>query len=118
MTQRFTLIGLVEPATEDLVEAFNRWYLGNHVEDTFRAPVVKSARVLKAAKGFLDFASPGAYIALYEMEGESAAAVEAALLAYQQDPNGWTGREPQNGSLGVIGAGFYEEVLRFDGPSD
>ena len=112
-TKRFTLIGLVEPATEDLVEAFNTWYLGNHVEDTFRAPVVTKARVLRAAKPFLDFAPPGAYVAIYEMEGESAAAVEAALLAYQQDPKGWSERAPNNGSLGVIGAGFYEEVLSF-----
>jgi len=111
--QKFTLIGIVEPATEDLVEAFNQWYLGNHVEDTYRAPVVTSARILRATKSFLDFAPPGAYIALYEMEGESAAGVEAALLNYQQDPAGWSERQPNNGSLGVIGAGFYEEVLSF-----
>lgn len=116
MTNTYTLIGLVEPATEDLVGAFEEWYLGNHVEDTYRAPVVKSARILKAAKGFLDFPNPGPYLAIYELEGESAEQVQAALLAYQADPEGWSGRLPNNGSLGVIGSGFYEEVLRFGEP--
>lgn len=113
MSDTFTLIGLVEPASPNLVEAFNNWYLGNHIEDVSNAPTVKSARVLKAKKGFMADNAPSPYLAIYELEGENAERAEAALLAYLADPDAWQQRQPNNNSLGIIGAGIYEEIMRF-----
>ena len=106
------LIGLVEPKTEDLVEAFNQWYLGNHIEDTFNCPQVKSVRSFRAAKGFLGD-PPAGYLTIYEFEGDDAAAAEAALLAYQADPDSWAERQPNNDSMKIVSAGWYEQVLSF-----
>ena len=51
MAKKLILMGLVEPQSEDLVEAFNQWYLGNHVEDTYNCPNVKSVQVLQGRAG-------------------------------------------------------------------
>ena len=56
---------------------------------------------------------PAQYLAVYEFEGEDAEEAERALGAYQEDPNGWSGRQPSNDSMGVIGAGWYVEELSF-----
>ena len=29
MSKKLVLVGMVEPETEDLIEAFNEWYIGN-----------------------------------------------------------------------------------------
>ena len=106
------LVGLVEPQA-DMEEAFNEWYLGNHVEDTSRAPHVQLARCYRAVKGFLGDA-PSGYLAIYEVTTDDAAEAERILGEYQRDPDAWSERQPGNGSLKVIGAGWYEEVLAFD----
>ena len=106
------LIGLVEPKTQDLVQAFNQWYLGNHIEDTYNCPQVKSVRSFRATKGFLGD-PPAEYLTIYEFEGADAAAAEAALLAYQADPKGWAERQPSNDSMKIVSAGWYEQVLSF-----
>ena len=110
--KKLILMGLVEPKSEDLVEAFNSWYLGNHVEDTYNCPVIKSVRSFKAVRGFLGDA-PAQYLTIYEFEGHDAEAAEAALAAYQSDPNGWAQRQPNNDSMAVVGAGWYEEAIAF-----
>ena len=53
MGKKLILMGLVEPETEDLVEAFNEWYLGNHIEDTYNCPNISAVRSFKAVRGFL-----------------------------------------------------------------
>ncbi len=110
--KKLILMGLVEPKSEDLVEAFNSWYLGNHVEDTYNCPVITSVRSFKAVRGFLGDA-PAQFLTIYEFEGDDAEAAEAALAAYQSDPNGWAQRQPNNDSMAVVGAGWYEEAIAF-----
>ena len=109
---RLVLVGLVEPQA-DMEDAFNEWYLGNHVEDTANAPHVTLARCYRAVKGFLGDA-PSGYMAIYEVSVDDPAEAERILGAYQRDPDAWADRQPSNGSLKVIGAGWYEEVLAFD----
>ena len=106
------LIGLVEPKTTDLIQAFNDWYLGNHIEDTYNCPQVRSVRSFRATRGFLGDA-PAEYLTIYEFDGDDAAAAEAALGAYQADPDGWAKRQPNNDSMKVVSAGWYEQVLEF-----
>lgn len=110
--KKLILMGLVEPASEDLVQAFNDWYLGNHVEDTYNCPVISSVRSFRAVKGFLGDA-PAQYLTIYEFTGSDADAAEAALAAYQADPDGWAQRLPNNNSMAVVGAGWYEEAIAF-----
>ncbi len=109
---QLVLVGLVEPQA-DMEDAFNEWYLGNHVEDTARAPHVKLARCYRAVKGFLG-EPPSGYLAIYEVNIDDPAEAERVLGDYQRDPQAWAERQPGNGSLKVIGAGWYEEVLAFD----
>lgn len=113
MAKKLILMGLVEAKTEDLVDAFNEWYLGNHIEDTYNCPNVKSVRCYKAARGYVGD-PPAQFLTIYEFEGEDAQEAERALAAYQADPNGWSGRLPNNDSMGVVGAGWYLEELSFD----
>ena len=112
MAKKLVLVGLVQPESEDLVEAFNAWYLGNHVEDTFNCPNVKSVRCFKATRGFMGDA-PSEYLTMYEFEGEDAARAEQVLAAYQTDPESWSKRLPNNNSMAVVGAGWYHEELAF-----
>jgi hypothetical protein len=112
VAKKLILMGLVQPKSDDLVEAFKEWYLGNHIEDTYNCPIVKSVRCFKAVKGYAGEA-PAEYLAIYEFEGEDAEAAERALAEYQADPDGWAGRLPGNDSMGVVGAGWYEEALSF-----
>jgi len=112
MGRKLILMGLIEPETEDLVEAFNEWYLGNHVEDTSNCPNITSARCFKAVQGFLG-ESPGAYLSIYEFEGEDVDEAGRILDQYQADPDAYPPREPANGSVKTLGAGWYEEVVAF-----
>ena len=112
MTKRLVLVGLVQPIDGDHIKAFEEWYLGNHVEDTYNCPNVKSVTCFKATKGFLGDA-PSEYMTIYEFEGEDAEAAEKVLGAYQADPNGWDKREPNNNSMGIVGAGWYLEEIGF-----
>ena len=111
-SKKLVLMGLVEPKSEDLVAAFNSWYLGNHVEDTYNCPQITAVRSFKAVKGFLG-APPAQYLTIYEFEGSDAEAAERALAAYQSDPDAWAQRLPNNGSMAVVGAGWYEEAVAF-----
>ena len=109
MAEKLILIGLVQPK-KDMVEAFNEWYLGNHIEDTFNCPVIKTARCYRATRGFLGKV-PSEYMTIYEFEGSDA--MEQALGAYQMDPNSWAERQPNNDSMEVVGAGWYHEEMTF-----
>lgn len=108
---KLVLVGLVQPE-KDKLEAFNEWYLGNHVEDTYNCPNITSVRCFKATRGFLG-APPSEYLTIYEFEGEDAEEAERILGEYQSDPNSWEKRQPNNGSMEVVGAGWYEEEISF-----
>ncbi len=108
---KLVLVGLVQPF-KDKEQAFNEWYLGNHVEDTFNCPSISAVRCFKAVRGFLG-APPSEYLTIYEFIGEDAAAAEQALAKYQADPDAWPKREPSNDSMEVVGAGWYEEEIGF-----
>ena len=112
MAKRLVLVGLVQPKSDDLIEAFNEWYLGNHVEDVSNCPNVKSVTCFKAEKGFLGDA-PSQYLTMYEFEGEDAEAAEKILGEYQSNPNAWDKRMPNNDSMQIVGAGWYSEALSF-----
>ena len=112
MAKKLVLMGLVQPENEDLVEAFNEWYLGNHVEDTYNCPNITSVRCFKAVRGFLGD-PPAEYLTIYEFQGEDAERAEQVLAAYQADPNGWAKRRPNNNSMAVVGAGWYQEEVTF-----
>lgn len=114
MAKTLVLMGLVQPK-KDSVEAFNEWYLGNHVEDTFNCPNIKAVRCFKAVRGFLGD-PPSGYLTIYEFEGEDAAEAERVLGAYQADPQAWPKRQPNNNSMEIVGAGWYLEEMSF--PSD
>ena len=111
MAKKLVLIGLVEPK-KDKVEAFKEWYLGNHIEDTYNCPNISAVRCFKAAKGFMG-APPSEYLTIYEIAGEDAVEAERVLGAYQMDPQGWEQRQPDNDSMAVVGAGWYEEEVVF-----
>ena len=108
------LMGLVEPKTQDDVAAFNSWYLGNHIEDTFNCPNIKAVRCYRAERGFLGKV-PAQFLTVYEFEGDDAEAAEKILGAYQANPDGWAKREPNNDSMAVVGAGWYSEAVAFSG---
>ncbi|MEM6707466.1 MAG: hypothetical protein AAF648_01645 [Pseudomonadota bacterium] len=110
--KQLILIGLVEPKSSDAIEAFNSWYLGNHIEDTYNCPEVTSVTSYKAVRGFLGDA-PAEYLTIYTFRGQDAAAAEAALGAYQADPDGWAERQPNNDSMKIVGAGWYEAAISF-----
>lgn len=109
MAKKLVLIGLVEPK-KDKVEAFKEWYLGNHIEDTYNCPNVAAVRCFKAVRGFMGV-PPSEYLTIYEIAGEDAEEAERVLGAYQMDPQGWEQRQPNNDSMTVVGAGWYEEEV-------
>jgi hypothetical protein len=110
--ERLVLVGLVEPKSDDVVGAFNEWYLGNHVEDTFHCPNITAVRCFRAERGFLG-APPSGYLTMYEFEGTDAEGAEQILAKYQADPDAWPERKPNNGSMAVVGAGWYKEAIAF-----
>ena len=111
MGKKLVLVGLVQPH-QGSEEAFKEWYLGNHVEDTYNCPNISSVRCFKAARGFLGD-PPSQYMTIYEFTGEDAEEAERILGAYQADPDAWAPRQPNNGSMQVVGAGWYEEEISF-----
>lgn len=69
-------------------------------------------RCFKSLKGFLG-EPPAGYITVYEFEGDDAVAAQKVLDAYQADPKGWDKRQPNNQSMKIIGAGWYQEEIAF-----
>ena len=65
MTNKLVLVGLVQPF-KDKIEAFNEWYLGNHVEDTYNCPNISAVRCYKATRGFLG-AAPSEYLTILSL---------------------------------------------------
>lgn len=105
---RFILVGLVEPTSEDVRQAFDEWYLGNHIEDTALCPGFLSGTVYRLRGKHLEIDTPAEYLAIYEVEADSYEEAERVLNEWQSDPDAWAGRLPSNGSLKVHSAGWYE----------
>jgi hypothetical protein len=110
--EKLILVGLVEPIDEASVPAFEQWYLGNHVEDTSHCPGIRRGTVYKLAKKFAGFAAPQ-YLAIYEWEIDDPAEAEKSLARWQRDPSSFPARLPPNGSLKILGSGWYAQALEF-----
>ncbi len=113
---RFILIGLVEPTSPEDQEAFDDFYLGQHIYDTALCPNFLSGTVYKLRGGHVGIDIPSEYIAIYEVDAESYEEAERVLNEWQRDPNAWEGRAEHNEAgaamdhtpLRVKGSGWYE----------
>ena len=103
---KFKLIGLVEPVNEASREAFEEWYLGNHIEDVSHTPGIIRATTHRLIKSFMK-TDPPQYITIYEFEAEEVGDAADALRKYLAEPT-WSGNKPPNGSLKVLSSGWYE----------
>jgi len=110
---KMILVGLVEPKDTDSREAFDAWYLGNHVEDTTNCPGFVSGTVYRLDRGFAG-TTPAQYITIYEVDADDPKEAEKILGRYQRDPDAWPKRLPPNGSLKILGAGWYRLDRRID----
>lgn len=100
------LIGLVEPVSEASQEAFEEWYLGNHIEDVSHTPGIVRATAHRLVKTFMN-TDPPRYVTIYEFDETSAEDAEKALRKYLAKPT-WPGSKPPNDSLRILSAGWYE----------
>ena len=113
---RFILIGLVEPTSPEDQEAFDDFYLGQHIYDTALCPNFLNGTVYKLRGGHVGIDIPSEYIAIYEVDAESYEEAERVLNEWQRDPNAWEGRAEHNEAsaamdhtpLRVKGSGWYE----------
>lgn len=110
---RWQLVGLVQPAAGVAFEEFRSWYLDHHVEDTVHCPGFVSARVYAAVRPFAGTTPPG-FITVYEVDAETPEEAERVLARYQRDPAAFPGRRPPNGSLAILGAGWYRVERRLE----
>jgi hypothetical protein len=102
---KLILVGMVEP-NPGMEAAYDDWYLGNHVEDTANCPAILSGTVYRKVRDFAG-TSPAGNITIYEFDCDSAEEAEQILATYQRDPNSYPDRRPGNGSLKIVGAGWY-----------
>ena len=107
------LIGLVEPTDEASKEAFEEWYLGNHIEDVSHTPGIIRATAHRLVHPFMK-TSPPKYITIYEFETDDMNDAAHALREYLKNPT-WPGSKPNNGSLKIISAGWYHVERSFSG---
>ena len=103
---KLILVGMVEPQP-GMEKDYEEWYLGNHVEDTANCPAILSGTVYRLVKGFAG-TTPAKNITIYEFDAETAEEAEQILAEYQRNPEAWPARLPGNGSLKIVGAGWYE----------
>jgi hypothetical protein len=113
---RFILLGLVEPPSPDHQEAFDEWFVGQHVEDTARCPNFVSGGAYKLAGGHLGSSAVSQYISVYEVDAPSYEEAERVLNEWQRNPDAWEGRQLHRDTgqkygtipLKVVGSGWYE----------
>ena len=106
------LIALVEPLSEDLFDAFEEWYLGNHIEDISHTPGIIRATTHRLEKPFAKTdppqkIEPPQYVTIYEFDTETVEEAMKALHRYLYEPT-WPGSRPPNNSLKILSAGWYE----------
>jgi hypothetical protein len=85
---------------------FEEWYLGNHVEDTAYCPSILNGTVYKLERGFAG-TTPAGYLTIYEFDEDDPLVAEQKLAEYQRNPAAFPARLPGNGSLKIVGAGWY-----------
>ena len=103
---KIKLFGLVEPVSEASREAFEEWYLGNHIEDISHTPGIIKATVHRLEKPFMK-TDPPQYITIYEFETKTIEDAAEALKKYLSNPT-WPGSKPPNDSLRILSSGWYE----------
>jgi hypothetical protein len=108
---KLILVGMVEP-NPGMEKDFDDWYLGNHVEDTANCPSILNGTVYRLARGFAG-TTPSGYLTIYEFDEDDPEEAERKLAEYQRNPESWAGRLPGNGSLKIVGAGWYEFAKAF-----
>ncbi len=121
---QFLLIGLCEPVDASGQQAFEEWFIDQHIEDTTQCPNFVRGRVYELKGPHLDIDTVSRYISVYEVEAESYEEAERVLNAWQADPNAWPGRKRHldtQARLGAMpmkigGSGWYELLRSYDGP--
>ncbi len=121
---QFLLIGLVEPSDKNGQQAFEEWFIDQHIEDTSLCPNFVRGRVYELKGPHLDIDTPTRYLSVYEVEADSYEEAERVLNAWQADQHAWPGRQHHLQTaqrLGGIpmqigGAGWYELLADYAGP--
>jgi len=104
---KMILVGLVEPTSPEQEETFRERYLGNHIQDIANCPGFLSGTVYRLDTPHDDFPVVSRYLTIYEVDAESAQAASDKLHAYVADPNAFPGRLSSEGSLKIVGSGWY-----------
>ena len=121
---RFVLIGLCEPPEPAAQEAFDEWFVNQHIEDTAKCPNFIRGSVFRLSGPHGNGETVSGYLSLYEVEAPSYDEAEAALNAWQRDPDAWEGRKRHRETgeklggvpLRINGSGWYELINSWDGP--
>jgi hypothetical protein len=118
---KFMLIGLCEPP-EGEEDAFDEWFLGQHIEDTVKWPDCIRGSVYRLSGPHLDAETVSGYLSLYEVEADSYEEAERRLNEWQRDPEAWEGRRHHwetakrlgGAPLVVKGSGWYELLASYE----
>ena len=123
---RYILIGLCEPQGPENQDAFDEWFVNQHIEDTAHCPNMIRGSVYQLRAPHLDIETPSAYLSLYEVEAPSHEEAERVLNEWQADPDAWQGRQRHRETgekyggiaMKIRGSGWYELIQSYDGPVD
>ena len=121
---QFLLIGLCEPLDPEDDDAFQEWFVGQHIEDTAKCPNFIRGRVFRLSGPHLDGETVSDYISVYEVEADSYEEAERVLNEWQADPDAWEGRAHHRATakkfgrmpMQIKGSGWYELLGSYDGP--
>ena len=120
----YMLIGLCEPLNDSNQDAFDEWFIDQHIEDTTQCPNFVRGRVFKLSGPHLDIETPSKYLSVYEVEAESYKEAERVLNEWQATPDAWEGRAHHMATMekhgeipmAVRGSGWFELLRSYDGP--
>ncbi|MFT5101519.1 MAG: hypothetical protein ACJAX5_001881 [Patiriisocius sp.] len=121
---RYVLIGLCEPQGKENQEAFDEWFIDQHIEDTAHCPHMIRGSIFKLSGPHLDIETPSGYLSLYEVEAPSYEEAERILNQWQADPDAWEGRREhlETGKklgglpMNIRGSGWFELIKSYEGP--
>ncbi len=121
---QFLLIGLCEPLDADDDDAFQEWFVNQHIEDTTMCPNFIRGRVFRLSGPHLDGETVSDYLSVYEVEADSYEEAERVLNEWQADPDAWEGRAHHRATarkfgrmpMKINGSGWYELLGSYDGP--
>lgn len=106
------LIGLVEPAPGREAD-FEAWYLDNHVEDSSNDPIFDGATCYELVKDRHVGAPGPRFLTIYEVDEQDPDVAHDKHADYVNDPSAWPERLPDNGSMRIVGAGWYRLARSF-----